>query len=412
MSCSTRTFYYMNLYYILIVLVQVLHVSLSSTIPPTTSSLDEINVPKEYEGCRCEWSEWMNSDDPNSEENDVETYDHLRDAGYSFCEEPVDLQCRIVSTQEIVEGVTLGAACLLSTGLTCNFFCDDYEVRVACCVCSPDPVGPEFLLKSYTNDGCLGASDTSVEFLDADACAMGTPNAMWAWVSDSQIINQGTEQCLAVDATDSALVTSQCDADDQQSAVSYNKDVRTLMVAGNYLDSSTATVSANADSSLDWFVEVGEDALEADLSQMKGFPCDNQPNSPNFGTTTCSTGSYLNSECYFSCDYGYHITDDEDLYPSVCGMNGKFNATAPKCRKIVCQPPLRPTEYQTITCSSNNTMDSNCLYSCDEGYALDSKDKQSICLESGEWTNYPSPRCGRKLIIYLLDGGVFVMYLF
>ena len=85
----------------------------------------------------------MNSDDPSTSENDVETYDRLRDAGYSFCEKPVDIQCRTVGGHKLIEEEdnALGVQCSRSFGLTCNFFCDDYELRVACCVCAPDPVG-------------------------------------------------------------------------------------------------------------------------------------------------------------------------------------------------------------------------------------------------------------------------------
>ena len=84
----------------------------------------------------------MNSDDPKSGEVDIETYDALRSAGYSFCEKPVDIQCKNIGANTLVTGTeTIGATCSVSNGLTCNFFCDDYEVRVACCYCSPKPIG-------------------------------------------------------------------------------------------------------------------------------------------------------------------------------------------------------------------------------------------------------------------------------
>ena len=109
-----------------------------------------------------------------------------------------------------------------------------------------------------------------MEFVDEDSCVMGTPSVMWAWVSDNQIINLGTEQCLALDS-ESALVTSQCAADDQQTFISYDKETNLLMVAGRYIDSSSGEITAQGTGSNDWTVEVGEDAMETDLSQMKGI---------------------------------------------------------------------------------------------------------------------------------------------
>ena len=117
----------------------------------------------------------------------------------------------------------------------------------------------------------MGTTDTSppgVELLDASSCAMGEPNAMWAWVSDTQIINQGNDQCLAVDST--SLVTAECDAKNGQTLINFDRDSNVLTVAGSYLDSSSGELSGSETDNNEWMAEV-EDGMAVDLSMTKGL---------------------------------------------------------------------------------------------------------------------------------------------
>ncbi|XP_035684622.1 mucin-2-like isoform X2 [Branchiostoma floridae] len=107
----------------------------TTTVPPST-------VPP----C-CEWSEWMNSDNI-IDTTDNETYPHLREHYYSFCQQPDAIQCRTVDVNSegqhlnVAQAGQVGVVCDASVGLLClgelqlNTYipvCFDYEVRVLCC---------------------------------------------------------------------------------------------------------------------------------------------------------------------------------------------------------------------------------------------------------------------------------------
>ena len=101
----------------------------NASVPtPRTSTTPELPVP-------CGWSQWMNVDTPNTGSGDVESLVALRTA-YRLCENPVNIECRKVSSLEAVTSGS-GVTCDLQTGLTCTnagqaVTCADYEVRVYC----------------------------------------------------------------------------------------------------------------------------------------------------------------------------------------------------------------------------------------------------------------------------------------
>ena len=83
----------------------------------------------------------MNSDDPIDDDKDDETYRHLRSQGYQFCDKPVALHCFNNDLNRLVDPSNNAVTCDVDLGLRCDFFCDDYKVKVACCYCPPDAIG-------------------------------------------------------------------------------------------------------------------------------------------------------------------------------------------------------------------------------------------------------------------------------
>ncbi|XP_037398843.1 mucin-2 isoform X4 [Pygocentrus nattereri] len=114
----------------------------SSTLTATTTSISTTSP------CIiCDWSEWFNVYDPNSEDgSDFETYEKIKAAGKIICDAPEDIECRaVVSPDEpfddLIHATGQVAQCNVSFGLVCEqkeqvqrpFKCLDYEIRVYCC---------------------------------------------------------------------------------------------------------------------------------------------------------------------------------------------------------------------------------------------------------------------------------------
>nr|XP_018667440.1 sushi, von Willebrand factor type A, EGF and pentraxin domain-containing protein 1-like isoform X1 [Ciona intestinalis] len=354
---------------------------------------DSINVPAEYEHCTCSWSEWMNSDTPNDDGSEIETFNEQRKNGYSFCKSPVDIQCyNLALGRTITKEDTAAGQCSVDFGYSCNFLCDDYKIRVACCYCPPPVIGPAFQIQSQTSGACLAVSPpSSVSLVSRSNCNDNEISQLWNWVSNNQIMNQHNNQCISVGntAVSSPVLTEDCDASDTKQKWSYDKRTFTLSSSSMYLDSTTATIT-NLPSNSHWIAKVDEGT--ADMNIMQGQQCSNAPDDPNFGSVSCSFGSYQGSECHFSCDYGYRLPS-QAIYPAICMRNGLFNASAPTCEKIICNPTLTSPANGKVECTNSNNQDSNCLYECDLGYKLNSSNQQSLCMENGHWDPYPPPTC-------------------
>ncbi|OCT83927.1 hypothetical protein XELAEV_18022066mg [Xenopus laevis] len=110
----------------------------------------------------CEWSQWFDVSFPNEETNgDIETYENIKNSGFSICEEPSDIQCRPAAFPEIpIEDLQQNVQCNVSSGLTCYSeeqngpfaFCFNYEIRIFCCskCASPDFTGSTPLFTTET----------------------------------------------------------------------------------------------------------------------------------------------------------------------------------------------------------------------------------------------------------------------
>ncbi|PNJ16505.1 MUC5AC isoform 1 [Pongo abelii] len=102
------------------------------TEPSTSSCLQEL----------CTWTEWIDGSYPAPGINggDFDTFQNLRDEGYTFCESPRSVQCRAESFpnipladlgQDIICSRTEGLICLNKNQLPP--ICYNYEIRIQCC---------------------------------------------------------------------------------------------------------------------------------------------------------------------------------------------------------------------------------------------------------------------------------------
>ena len=90
----------------------------------------------------CRWSDWYDSThpEPGLDGGDFETYDNLRQNGYSICQSPEDIECRAQLLPGIpLENLGQTVSCNIDTGLICYNkeqsppLCLNYKLRVLCC---------------------------------------------------------------------------------------------------------------------------------------------------------------------------------------------------------------------------------------------------------------------------------------
>ncbi|XP_064145005.1 mucin-5B [Loxodonta africana] len=117
--------------------------SMTQTITPTLTTLTPGRTTTKCEP-RCTWTDWFDESYPipGPSGGDFETYDNLRAAGITFCERPVDIQCRSESQPQVpLSKLGQVVQCDLTVGLVClnrdqssRFqICHNYHVRVLCC---------------------------------------------------------------------------------------------------------------------------------------------------------------------------------------------------------------------------------------------------------------------------------------
>jgi len=92
---------------------------------------------------------------------------------------------------------------------------------------------------------------------------------------------------------------------------------------------------------------------------------------PDNGDLVCTDDVNFGSECVFSCDEGFALLGEETL---TCGtgegINGVWNVEEPVCQEIKC-PVLSPPDQGDIFCSASNNFDSQCTIQCDNGYGIE-----------------------------------------
>ncbi|OWK56811.1 Mucin-5AC [Lonchura striata] len=116
-----------------------------STSQPTTTASEMTTATPATTVCVknvCAWSEWYDSTQPENKEDsgDYETYQNLKDKGYSVCTNPIDVQCRAKEYPDTeITNLNQTIECSQSRGLICNNQdqeskqCYNYEIRISCC---------------------------------------------------------------------------------------------------------------------------------------------------------------------------------------------------------------------------------------------------------------------------------------
>ncbi|XP_074774744.1 mucin-5AC-like [Athene noctua] len=116
-----------------------------STSQPTTTAPEITTATPVTTVCVknvCAWSEWYDSTQPENKEDsgDYETFENLREKGYSVCKNPKSVQCRAKEYPDTeINNLNQTVQCSQSGGLICNNkdqqskHCYNYEIRVSCC---------------------------------------------------------------------------------------------------------------------------------------------------------------------------------------------------------------------------------------------------------------------------------------
>ncbi|XP_074740589.1 mucin-5AC-like [Strix uralensis] len=116
-----------------------------STSQPTTTASEITTATPVTTVCVknvCAWSEWYDSTQPENKEDsgDYETFETLREKGYSVCKNPKSIQCRAKEHPDTeIDNLNQTVQCSQSRGLICNNkdqeskHCYNYEIRVSCC---------------------------------------------------------------------------------------------------------------------------------------------------------------------------------------------------------------------------------------------------------------------------------------
>ncbi|XP_064309332.1 mucin-5AC [Phalacrocorax carbo] len=116
-----------------------------STIQPQTTASDMTTTTPMTTVCVknvCAWSEWYDCTQPEKkdESGDYETFENLRDKGYSVCTNPNSVQFRAKEHPDTeINNFNQKVDCSQSRGLICNNKeqpykqCHNYEIRILCC---------------------------------------------------------------------------------------------------------------------------------------------------------------------------------------------------------------------------------------------------------------------------------------
>nr|AHA51060.1 E-selectin [Danio rerio] len=98
------------------------------------------------------------------------------------------------------------------------------------------------------------------------------------------------------------------------------------------------------------------------------------------------------SSCEFVCDEGYKLQNSSSS-TSICGATGFWNDSHPTCEIVKCKArDLTTPANDKVHCTNENIpYESQCEYSCEEGYELKGS-STTMCTSTTEWSNEP-PTC-------------------
>ncbi|XP_051581068.1 E-selectin-like isoform X10 [Myxocyprinus asiaticus] len=118
---------------------------------------------------------------------------------------------------------------------------------------------------------------------------------------------------------------------------------------------------------------------------------------PQEGTMQCHhpMGNFsYQSTCEFGCDEGYTsgVSSSSTLF---CGASGHWNDSQPHCEIVKCKPEdITTPHHGSVQCSHPSgqfSYDSQCEYSCEEGYNVKGS-TMTRCTSTKEWSSKP-PTC-------------------
>ncbi|CAJ1060431.1 E-selectin-like [Xyrichtys novacula] len=110
--------------------------------------------------------------------------------------------------------------------------------------------------------------------------------------------------------------------------------------------------------------------------------------------TKCSqpvTDLRPDSTCSFSCSAGFELQGSQTIQ---CSGDGEWSTTIPTCKAVRC-PLLEAPENGLINCSNERVYNSQCYFTCDEGYSVQGHDLL-ICNQNGSWTG-EKPTCQAQI---------------
>ncbi|XP_071344358.1 mucin-2-like [Trachinotus anak] len=130
-----------------------------STTPPTKPTTTPEETSTTPCVIYCNWTKWYNVYDPETDQNDLETYENIKNSGEEICEKPLEIECRAADQPgmdfgDFVSQTGQVVTCDRDDGLICRrdhqimppFKCFDYEIKVCCpvynCTTPPPPTPP------------------------------------------------------------------------------------------------------------------------------------------------------------------------------------------------------------------------------------------------------------------------------
>ncbi|OCT85434.1 E-selectin [Xenopus laevis] len=109
---------------------------------------------------------------------------------------------------------------------------------------------------------------------------------------------------------------------------------------------------------------------------------------PEHGSMECEDdyGEFqYNSKCSFSCNEGFILTGSNSLH---CTSSGSWSSGVPTCEAVVC-PPITIPEHSSMECEDDYgefQYNSNCSFSCKEGFILTGSNSLH-CNSSRSWSS-------------------------
>ncbi len=103
----------------------------------------------------------------------------------------------------------------------------------------------------------------------------------------------------------------------------------------------------------------------------------------NGSAWSCSDDNRFESTCSITCTTGYDLSGEGSL---TCGVDG-WSGSPPTCAPKDCGVLESPSNGNKV-CSNSTTYGSECSFSCDNGYAL-SNSSTVTCRDDGTWSDDP-----------------------